>query len=92
MAHELAVDLVEGGAQYAARDASRRVASLTFEDVHYPPDVIDPALRGAFISQQGLRWVMDVDIRKYYDTVEHTDLRTFLDHRVTDGLVRRMID
>ena len=50
------------------------------------------ALRGAFMSQQGLRWVIDVDIRKYYDTIDHTHLRTFLDHRVTDGVVRRMID
>ncbi|WP_280984921.1 MULTISPECIES: hypothetical protein [unclassified Bradyrhizobium] len=42
--------------------------------------------------EQGLRWVEDVDISKYFDTIDHTHLRRFLDQRVTDGVVRRMID
>ena len=41
---------------------------------------------------QGLRWVVDVDISKYFDTIDHAQLRRFLDQRVTDGVVRRMID
>jgi RNA-directed DNA polymerase len=36
--------------------------------------------------------VVDVDISKYFDTIDHGQLRTFLDQRVTDGVVRRMID
>lgn len=39
-----------------------------------------------------LRWVLDVDIRKYFDTIMHEHLRAFLDRRVTDGVIRRMID
>lgn len=39
-----------------------------------------------------LRWVLDVDIRKYFDTISHEHLRGFLDQRVTDGVIRRMID
>jgi RNA-directed DNA polymerase len=39
-----------------------------------------------------LRWVLDVDIRKYFDTISHQHLRAFLDQRVTDGVIRRMID
>ena len=48
-------------------------------------------LRKAFMSQ-GLRWVLDVDVRKYFDSIAHGHLRTFLDRRVTDGVIRRMID
>src|SRR6266481_257077 len=48
-------------------------------------------LRNAFMSQ-GLRWVLDVDVRKYFDSIAHGHLRTFLDRRVTDGVIRRMID
>jgi group II intron reverse transcriptase/maturase len=39
-----------------------------------------------------LHWVVDIDIRKYFDTIPHPHLRTFLDQRVTDGVIRRMID
>jgi RNA-directed DNA polymerase len=49
------------------------------------------ALRDGFMVQ-GLRWVVDVDISKYFDTIDHAHLRHFLDQRVTDGVVRRMID
>jgi RNA-directed DNA polymerase len=37
-------------------------------------------------------WVLDVDIRKYFDSLSHSHLREILDQRVTDGVVRRMID
>ena len=36
--------------------------------------------------------MVDVDISKYFDTIDHAHLRRFLDQRVTDGVVRRMID
>ena len=49
------------------------------------------ALRNGFM-EHGLRWVVDVDISKYFDTIDHAHLRRFLDQRVTDGVVRRMID
>jgi len=39
-----------------------------------------------------LCWVLDVDISKYFDTIPHEHLRFFLDQRVTDGVIRRMID
>src|SRR6202165_5418518 len=37
-------------------------------------------------------WVLDVDIRKYFDSIPHDQLRAILDQRVTDGVIRRMID
>lgn len=44
------------------------------------------------ITRQGQYWVLDVDIRKYFDTIPHHHLRAILDQRVTDGVIRRMID
>lgn len=46
---------------------------------------------------QGLRrmhggWVLDVDIEAFFDTIDHGQLRLFLDQRVRDGVLRRMID
>jgi len=39
-----------------------------------------------------LHWVVDLDIRKYFDSIPHSHLRSFLDQRVTDGVIRKMID
>ena len=44
------------------------------------------------ITWQGQHWVLDVDIRKYFDSILHHQLRAFLDQRVTDGVIRWMID
>jgi len=49
------------------------------------------ALRTGFMTQR-LWWVLDVDIRRYFDTISHQNLRAFLNQRVTDGVIRRMID
>ena len=37
-------------------------------------------------------WVLEVDIRSFFDTLDHGVLRRFLDERVTDGVIRRAID
>jgi group II intron reverse transcriptase/maturase len=37
-------------------------------------------------------WVLEVDIKSYFDTLDHGHLRTFLDRRVRDGVIRRAID
>ena len=44
------------------------------------------------IMEQGHRWVIDADLSKYFDSIDHQHLRTFLDLRIKDGVVRRMID
>jgi group II intron reverse transcriptase/maturase len=46
----------------------------------------------ALIMTRGGRWVLDVDLHRYFDTIDHGHLRAFLDRRVTDGVIRRMID
>lgn len=52
------------------------------------------ALRELFsvITRHRQYWVIEVDIRKYFDSIPHSHLRTILDQRVTDGVIRRMID
>lgn len=44
------------------------------------------------ITRQGQYWVIEVDVRKYFDSIPHSELRDILDQRVTDGVIRRMID
>jgi group II intron reverse transcriptase/maturase len=37
-------------------------------------------------------WILKVDIQHYFDTLDHQHLRRFLDQRVRDGVIRRIID
>jgi len=36
-------------------------------------------------------WVLEVDISKFFDTLDHGHLRQFLQHRVRDGVLLRLI-
>jgi len=36
-------------------------------------------------------WVLEVDIRKFFDTLDHKQLQEFVSVRVRDGVVRRLI-
>lgn len=47
------------------------------------------ALREGLMAMRG-GWVLEVDIERFFDTLDHTELRTFLDRRVTDGVLRRV--
>ena len=38
------------------------------------------------------KWVLEVDIRKFFDNLDHQHLRQFLQLRVRDGVVLRLID
>jgi RNA-directed DNA polymerase len=37
-------------------------------------------------------WVIEADIQSFFDTIDHTKLRSILDQRVRDGVIRRLID
>jgi RNA-directed DNA polymerase len=39
----------------------------------------------------GCNWVVDVDLRKFFDTINHGHLREFLQRRVRDGVILRLI-
>jgi RNA-directed DNA polymerase len=36
-------------------------------------------------------WIVDVDVRKFFDTIDHGHLRDFLKRRVRDGVLLRLI-
>jgi RNA-directed DNA polymerase len=36
-------------------------------------------------------WIVDVDVRKFFDTIDHGHLREFLKRRVRDGVILRLI-
>ena len=39
----------------------------------------------------GIQWILEVDIRKFFDTLDHRHLREFLRQRVRDGVLLRLI-
>lgn len=48
------------------------------------------ALRQGTMAVQG-GWVVEVDIRSFFDDLDHGQLRSFLDRRVRDGVLRRVL-
>jgi group II intron reverse transcriptase/maturase len=37
------------------------------------------------------QWILDVDISQFFDTLDQSHLRSFLQHRVRDGVITRLI-
>lgn len=52
-------------------------------------DALESLWKG--LMNMGGGWVLEVDIRKFFDTLDHLHLRTFLQHRVRDGVLKRLI-
>ena len=52
------------------------------------------ALESLWKSIMAMRggWVIDLDVRSFFDNLDHSHLRSFLDQRVHDGVIRRAID
>ena len=48
------------------------------------------AVRDGLMSTGGA-WVLEVDLRKFFDTLEHHHIRDMLSQRVRDGVVTRLI-
>jgi len=38
-----------------------------------------------------IRWILDVDVRKFFDTLDHRHLRELLQLRVRDGMILRLV-
>ena len=47
---------------------------------------------GRRLWHQGGGWVLEADIRKFFDSVDHRRLREILRRRVRDGVILRLID
>jgi RNA-directed DNA polymerase len=63
--------------------------SYAFRSGRGAHDALDAIWHAAMSMKQC--WVYEVDIRKYFDTLEHSHIRTFVKQRVCDGVVMRMI-
>jgi len=48
------------------------------------------ALRNAVMDMKG-GWILEVDIRKFYDTLDHRHIRDIVRQRVRDGVLLRLI-
>lgn len=48
------------------------------------------AVRKAVMAMEG-GWVLDVDVRKYFDTIPRQQLREVLSRRIRDGVISRLI-
>lgn len=44
------------------------------------------------VSMRGKRYIIDADIKNYFGTINLVQLREFLDHRIKDGVIRKMLD
>ena len=44
------------------------------------------------VSFGGMRYIIDADIQNYFGSINHGKLREFLDIRVKDGIIRKMLD
>jgi len=49
------------------------------------------ALRNTLMEMRG-GWVLEIDVRKFFDTVDHGCMREILRRRVLDGVLLRLID
>ena len=67
-----------------------RNCSFGFRSGRNAHQALEVIRRGILV--QRARWVLEVDVRKYFDSIDHAKLRELLARRVTDGVVRRMID
>jgi group II intron reverse transcriptase/maturase len=63
--------------------------SYGFRPRRSPHQALEVLWRG--LMDIGGGWVVDLDIQSFFDTVDHATLRSFLDQRVRDGVVRRAI-
>jgi len=77
------------------------VLEAIYEQEFYPFSYGFRPRRGPHDALQYLRdglmamgggWVLEVDIKSFFDTLDHGHLRAFLDQRVRDGVLRRAID
>lgn len=44
------------------------------------------------VSFSGKYYIIDADMANYFGSIDHSRLREFLDQRIKDGVIRRMID
>ncbi len=64
-------------------------SSFGFRPRRSAHQALDALWQGASAGKGG--WILEVDIRKFFDTLDHGRLRELLRHRIRDGVVLRLI-
>lgn len=64
--------------------------SYGFRPQRGPPQALSN-IRAQLMGMKGA-WVVDVDIRKYFDSIPHEKLREILRYRIKDKVILRLID
>ena len=83
--------------QSAVRRVLEPIYEEIFKDFSYgfrPDRSCHKAIEYMFqkVSFGGMRYIIDADIQNYFGSINHGQLRDFLDQRVKDGKVRKMLD
>lgn len=81
--------------------AVTRVLTPVYEQMFYPSSYgfrpgksQHQALEKLFeeVSKKKKRYIIDADMQNYFGSINHQYLREFLDQRIKDGVIRKMID
>lgn len=81
--------------------AVTRVLTPVYEQMFYPSSYgfrpgksQHQALEKLFeeVSKKKKRYIIDADMQNYFGSINHQCLREFLDQRIKDGVIRKMID
>jgi len=43
------------------------------------------------VGEEGMHWVIDLDLRKYFDTIPHLPLREMFRRRIRDGVLNKLV-
>jgi RNA-directed DNA polymerase len=73
----------------AVYEVDFRGFSYGFRPKRGPHDALDALAAG--IGSKPVRWVLDADIRDFFGQLDHAWLRKFLEHRIADKRVLRLI-
>jgi group II intron reverse transcriptase/maturase len=73
----------------AVYEVDFRGFSYGFRPGRKPHDALDALSAG--ITGKRVNWVLDADIRDFFGQLDHTWLRKFLEHRIADERVLRLI-
>src|SRR6266852_4519587 len=63
--------------------------SYGFRPGRSPHDALDALAVG--IEKRKVNWILDADIRGFYDAIDHGWMRKFIEHRIADKRVLRLI-
>jgi group II intron reverse transcriptase/maturase len=74
----------------AVYEVDFRGFSYGFRRGRGPHDALDALAVG--ITTKSVNWVLDADIRDFFNQLDHSWLRKFLEHRIADKRVLRLID